>query len=214
MANTDRDRTIALAGLFQAAGLVRDLAREGQVDAADFETCVDSLFKIDAADSGDVYGGLERLRSGLILLERQLRQPQNPEPTRYALILMVLERKLARQPRLLGALREGIEDSRDKLDYFGASTHDTIIARLAELYASTISTLKPRIMVNGEYQHLSRPDNANRIRTLLLSGIRAAVLWRQNGGSRLTLLFGRKRLLLNAQRLLAELDQAAAISNA
>lgn len=214
MANNDRDRTIALAGLFQAAGLVRDLARDGQIDATAFETCVDSLFKIDADDSEDVYGGLARLRGGLILLERQLRQPQNPEPTRYALILMVLERKLARKPRLLGALREGIEDSRDKLDYFGASTHDTIIARLAELYASTISTLKPRIMVNGEYQHLSRPDNANRIRTLLLAGIRAAVLWRQNGGSRLTLLFGRKRLLLNAQRLLAELDQAAAISNA
>ncbi len=209
MPSTDRDRTIALAGLFQAAGLVRDIARDGQFDYPAFEASVGSIFKIDADNSEDVYGGLDRIRPGLLLLERQLRQPQNPEPTRYVLLLMVLERKLFRQSRLLDALQAGIKDTRDKLNHFPA-THENIIARLADLYASTISTLKPRVMVNGDYRHLSQTDNANRIRALLMAGIRAAVLWRQSGGGRLTLLFGRKRLLATAQQLLEQLDQATA----
>lgn len=213
MAGTERDRAIALAGLFQATGLVRDIAREGRCDTDDLATCVESLFKIDADHSEDVYGGLQRLRSGLVLLDRQLRLPQDPEVTRYVLTLMVLERKLARQPRLLTAIREGIEETRDKLGYFPA-THENIIARLADLYAETISTLKPRVMVSGDYQHLSQADNANRVRALLLAGIRAAVLWRQKGGGRLALLFGRKQLSLAARKLLVDLDDPRATSNA
>ncbi|MDX1606243.1 MAG: high frequency lysogenization protein HflD [Candidatus Competibacterales bacterium] len=213
MADTDRDRAIALAGLFQATGLVNDIAQEGQCDGDDFAAALDSLFKIDADDTEDVYGGLERLRTGLILMDRQLSQPQNRQLTQYVLQLMLLERKLARQPRMLAALRQGVEETRDKLGYFPA-THDNIIARLAELYSNTISTLKPRIMVNGHYQNLSRADNANRIRTLLLAGIRSAVLWHQCGGSRLKLLFARKRLLLEARRLLASLEDPPATSSA
>lgn len=213
MPQSDHDRIIALAGLYQATALVRDIARSGQFDQEDFATCVNSLFVIDAADSVTIYGGLDRLRSGLRLLDRQLRQSHDVDLSRYAVLLLVLERKLAGKPRLLAAVRDGIGDARRKLDYFPA-THDNMIARLAELYTSTISTLKPRVMVNGHYENLSRPDNANRIRTLLLAGIRAAVLWRQSGGSRLTLLFGRKRLLQTAQHLLLQLDESPLPDNA
>lgn len=206
MPNSDRDRTIALTGLFQAVGLVRDIARDGQCDRTDFTTCIESLFKVDAQDSEDVYGGLSRLRNGLQLLDRQLTQSQDPELTRYVVTLMVLERKLTRQPRLFQALTEGIDTAQQRLKHFPA-IHDNIVAGLADLYADTISTLKPRIMVNGHYQHLSHTDNANRIRALLLAGIRAAVLWHQNGGGRLKLLFGRKRLLQETRRLLAEIDE-------
>ncbi|MCB1807912.1 MAG: DUF489 family protein, partial [Candidatus Competibacteraceae bacterium] len=55
--------------------------------------------------------------------------------------------------------------------------------------------------------HLNRPDNANRIRTLLLAGLRSAVLWRQKGGGRLTLLLRRKALLAQAQAMLDSLPQ-------
>ncbi|HSR54696.1 MAG TPA: DUF489 family protein, partial [Alphaproteobacteria bacterium] len=42
-------------------------------------------------------------------------------------------------------------------------------------------------------------------RALLLAGIRAAVLWRQVDGSRLRLLFGRKRIVREAQMALSTL---------
>jgi len=128
------------------------------------------------------------------------------EISRYALELLVLERKLSRHPEFLKSIRAGIQTTAAKLNHFPL-THDNIIASLAEIYSSTISTLAPRIMVKGEPTHLTNPGNANRIRALLLAGIRAAILWRQSGGGRLTLLFRRKALQLEAQRLLAALDK-------
>jgi high frequency lysogenization protein len=57
-------------------------------------------------------------------------------------------------------------------------------------------------MVNGEHVHLTRKENADRIRALLLAGLRAAVLWRQSGGGRLLMLLRYKKLIAEAQRLL------------
>ena len=44
-------------------------------------------------------------------------------------------------------------------------------------------------------RHLQQPNNAAKIRALLLTGIRAARLWRQLGGHRWQLLFSRRKLL-------------------
>ena len=205
MPQTDQDRTIALAGLFQATHLVRSIARTGQADPYDFETCISSLFKIDAANSADVYGGLGQLRTGLQLLASQLRQPQDMELTRYVLSLLVLERKLRNQSTLMGKIRDAIEASQEKLQHF-SPIHENMIASLADVYANTVSTLTPKIMVSGEPEFLSQQENANRIRALLLAGVRSALLWHQNGGGRLTLLFRRKAILLQAQRLLDSLE--------
>ena len=77
-----------------------------------------------------------------------------------------------------------------------------IYASLGGLYSDTISTLNPRIMVSGEPTVLNNSDNANRIRTLLLSSIRSAVLWQQLGGNRWQLLFKRKKIVSIAKTLL------------
>ncbi len=206
MPQTDRDRAIALAGLLQAIQLVSDIAHRGKVNPQDFQVCMASLIKIDAASNEDVYDGIRNLRCGLRLLSEHLGNPTDMEISRYALELLVLERKLSRHPEFLKSIRAGIEATADKLNHFPL-THDNIIASLAEIYSSTISTLAPRIMVKGEPTHLTNPGNVNRIRALLLAGMRAAILWRQSGGGRLTLLFRRKALRLEAQRLLAALDK-------
>jgi high frequency lysogenization protein len=206
MPQTDHDRTIALAGLFQATDLVREIAHHGQANADDFETCIGSIFKTEADTSEDVYDGLTRLRTGLRLLTEQLQNPPDLEITRYSVALLLLERRLGKQPRALAKIAEGLHAAAEKLQYFPL-THDNIIASLAEIYASTISTLSPRIMVHGAQIHLARPDNANRIRALLLAGIRAARLWRQSGGSRMKLFLRRKSLLQQAHRALASLEQ-------
>lgn len=204
MPQTDHDRAIALAGLMQATDLVRNIARRGQSNADDAATCLASLLQIDAASSADIYGGAARLRAGLALLEQQLNQPRDMELTRYAITLLGLERKLARRPDLLAALRAGIEETLRNLPHFPVD-HGNTIARFADLYLNTVSTLTPRIMVSGDPVHLNNPDNANRIRALLLAGIRAAILWRQSGGGRLTLLLRRNPLLRETRRLLAGL---------
>ena len=57
-------------------------------------------------------------------------------------------------------------------------------------------------MGSGEHNYLANPANADRIRALLLAGMRSAVLWRQLGGSRWQILFKRKHIITEARRIL------------
>ena len=57
-------------------------------------------------------------------------------------------------------------------------------------------------MIKGDQTHLANPENAAKIRTLLLAGIRAALLWRQAGGNRWKLIFARGAMQKEAQGLL------------
>lgn len=200
-----RDQAVALAGLFQCVSLVRDVARRGLADARDFEVCIASVLRIDASSAQDVYGGTENLAPGLGTLVDQLGagpRGRDPELTRYAVRLIDLERRLARRPDLLEAIREGVEAARDP----GADepAGDALVSALAELYVRDVSSLGPRVMVSGEPRHLREPRNAERVRALLLAGIRAAVLWRQVGGSRLRLLVRRARVAQAGRELLDE----------
>ena len=213
MTYTDTDRTIALAGIFQAASLVHQLAYSGQVDNAEFETCIQSLFQENVATAADTFGGAARLHRGLQAMGEQLAgrsgapgkvsRPKSLDITKYAVGIMVLERKLSKDAEMLRKIFDGLERARAQAEHFSL-THENVIANLAHLYSQTISTLLPRIMVNGEHTHLSNPVNADRIRALLLAAIRAAVLWRQCGGNRWQLFFKRRRILEEAQRLLRE----------
>ncbi|WP_018952424.1 high frequency lysogenization protein HflD [Thioalkalivibrio sulfidiphilus] len=206
MEASQRNRVIALAALFQAASLVKDVAWHGRCDPDEFRTMVGSLFSFEASDIEGIYGNVHRLRRGLQALASQLENRgsgNDMELTRYVIGLLFLERKLMKQPHMIQAVREGIQGAERQRDYFDDPTHESVIAALAQTYQDTISQLGPRIIVQGEQAHLSNSDNAARIRTLLLSGIRAAVLWRQAGGSRWRLLFSRAGLLREARALLA-----------
>ncbi len=61
-------------------------------------------------------------------------------------------------------------------------------------------------MVRGEPLHLQNPDNAARIRVALLAGIRAAVLWRQAGGSKWQFLLQRRKTAAKARELVDTID--------
>lgn len=220
MPKTDHDRTIALAGLLQAASLVDQLARQGYVDDADFNPCIDSLLRIDAPSSAAIYSGVAHLRRGLALIVEHfgpkpaLHSRPGPrlvpryEPMRYAALLMILERRLYGHGEMQQRLRQQIE-SLALRHHDGGEGGDleALIDQFALLYSHTISTLSPRIMVQGDQQLLRQAPLANRIRALLLAGIRAAILWRQSGGGRFTLLFRRRALAKEAQRLLNHSDR-------
>jgi high frequency lysogenization protein len=202
------DRTLALAALFQAAQLVQQVARRGQAAGGDIAISIGSLFHIDAPSTEAIFtDGSDRgpvLATGLRTLTERLGSGGSPEAlevTRYAIALLHLERKLARQPRMRETLRLGLERIRKQAEYF-SPTHANVIAALGELYQATISTLQPRIMVQGESTYLADPQRASQIRALLLAGIRAAVLWRQLGGSRWQLFLGRRKILETARQLL------------
>jgi high frequency lysogenization protein len=208
------EHAMALAGLFQAVSLVQQVAREGSVDREAFASSIESVFRIDADSTDAVYGGSTRLERGLRTLCRQLgrdKTRRDSEIMRYAVSLMFLERQLVRNARMLQRLREGIDTASQQREHF-AVTHENVIARLSDTYASTVSQLQPRIMVQGKPEYLNTPANANRIRALLLAGMRSAVLWRQLGGNRLKLLWTRRHIIQCAEALLANGDRQAEAS--
>ena len=206
MAFTPEERTLSLAGILQAAWLVQQIARTGVADSGVVQSSLETVCRIDTDTVAGVYGGVGGAASGLRQLRTLFQRPGSPpgEYVRYALGLIKLERKLARNGTMLTELGDRIDAARQQVDMYGVM-HANVIANLADIYVQTISTLRPRILVNGEPLHLANPDNLNRIRALLLAGIRSAVLWRQCGGSWLQLFFGRRRELRHAERLLANI---------
>jgi high frequency lysogenization protein len=57
---------------------------------------------------------------------------------------------------MLKTIFTGIERARAQSEHFGL-LHENVLANLGDIYHSTISTLQPRIMVNGEQEYLSSP---------------------------------------------------------
>ncbi|RJQ47350.1 MAG: lysogenization regulator HflD [Gammaproteobacteria bacterium] len=199
-----KDIVLALAGIAQACALVQQVARKNSADSVALEVSLESLFKINADNTEAIYGSAADVRPGLKAVQEQLggsRAPANLELMRYAANVMQLERALAKNPRMLERIRTGIEGAQEKRQALGAA-HPDVIAHLAQIYSETISTLTPRIIVQGEQGYLSNPDNANKVRALLLAAIRSAVLWRQVGGRRWQLLFARGALAREAAAML------------
>lgn len=209
MEHNTRNRTIALAALFQCVEGVNQIATRGRVDSELFDACMNSILMEHADNPESLYGGLDKLRTGLRVLMYQLGagalnpdgSPKDVQATRYAVNLLYLEKKLNQSGEMFEALLKQIAGVQQQLDFF-AINHPTIVARLAEIYSNTISKLGPKIIVRGDQNHLSNPENAAKIRALLLAGIRAALLWRQAGGSRWKLLFSRGTMQKEAENLL------------
>jgi len=211
VAGSFHDQVLALAGIFQSACLVQQLAREGHTDNAALRTSIQSILALDAPDVEAIYGGTRGVHLGLELLATRLTgksKSSDLEMARYVVALVQLEGSLHRHPKMLNDIRQGIDTARTQMQFFAndapaEGTHPLLMEKLAQLYSQTISALTPRIMVTGEHGHLTNPAVAAKVRATLLAGIRSAVLWRQLGGRRWQLLFTRGKIARAAAGLLA-----------
>lgn len=206
MQKTSRNQAIALAGLAQATDLVRQIAVNGSVDANAMETMVTSLLMLESESIEDVYGGLSGLQPGLRVLRSQLSGKSGDfdrSQGRYAASLIYLESRLEKSAEMQRQVQAGVKTAIAEASELPL-LHQDVIAKLAETYENTLSKLRPHVMVQGNQKHLTNPANINKIRALLLAGIRSAMLWQQSGGSRWKLLLGRKQLLAETERLLKQ----------
>jgi len=202
------DRILALAGVVQAACLVKQLAWKGNINQAEFETSIYSIFQTSPANVVDVYGSKNALITGLqglIVLLSDNKHPKDPDVARYTISLLHLERLLLKKSAMLNSLQRGVERAKNQASHF-SNTHENVIANLASVYSDTLSTFKFRIHVSGENTHLSNHHIVNKVRAILLAGVRSAVLWRQLEGSRWQLVFGKRTMLQDAKMLLSELQ--------
>jgi high frequency lysogenization protein len=206
MIHSKYDQTLALAGIYQAASLVKQIANTGKANTAHIESSLETLFRFDAETVEQVYGSIAGVSHGIKILHQHLvdRSSRDLEITKYALSLIMLEKKLSETPAMLDEISERLNKIESQFDFFSLS-HENTIAKLGQIYKDTISTLGPKIIVTGEQPYLSSESNASKVRALLLAGIRSAVLWRQCGGSRWQFLFGRKAYITECENILARL---------
>lgn len=206
----ERDKTLAMAGIYQGATLARQLARRGYADEAPLRASVRSILVVDAVNTVSIFGGIEGLRLGLLSISRQSGSAGDLEVTKYVVALCQLARRLYRSSELMQAVSGELAAIQEDVAVdSGGDISSEVYERFAELYKANLSHLKPRIIVQGEQGHLGNAHVVAQIRTCLLAAVRAGVLYTQLGGSRWQVLLQRRRYMDNAARLLSEIEPAA-----
>ena len=194
MSNSFDDRVLALAGLLQALTQVRRIADTGQSENQQVQVMLDSVFRIDASNAEAVYGDASQLRGGLRQLHDYLANGSKDEALgKLALAVLQLERRFIRSDAMASKVQADLRRLTGEASTLG-SAHPDVIADLGRLYADTISTLRPRVMVQGNPHYLGQAGVVSEIRALLLAALRSAVLWRQMGGSLWDFVFRRREM--------------------
>ena len=201
-----RDQTIALAGVYQAATMAHELANSGAIsDQKSWDVSLNSLYKLDASSTEDVF---DNNMSGLDLGYSSLIKSFNKDSyyinvIKYTITLLTLAGKLSSRPEMMDIIEKGLSDSK-VLQKTDDPLNTAVVAKLAQIYSNTISQMQPRVIVAGQPFHLKDQAITEKIRAILLAGIRSAVLWKQVGGNQLQLLFKRKVYIEEAKQLLAQ----------
>lgn len=193
--NTEQNITLALAGIFQTAALINEIAHHGNCEQSALMASINSIYKIDSNSVADVFTDVSGVRFGLVQLERLFDNNKTfPQAImRYVIGMLYLEKALRKNKKLMGDLTSGLKRINRQLDYH-AALDATMINNLAELFKDVFGQLDFRIQIIGKREYLTPDDLAAKVRALLLAGVRAAVLWRQLGGTRWQLLFKRRTL--------------------
>ena len=195
---------LALAGMCQATRLCLDLARTGRCEDGPRAASLATVFRLDADSAEEIYGDLRTHGLGLSTFAGlSTGRYMDPVLTRTLVSVIRVERALHARPQVAEAIASGLatlvaEGAPDGLP------GNVLAARLAELYASTVSTLPERVIVQGHGEHLANAETVAGIRALLFAAVRSAVLWRQSGGGRLKLFVYRRRY---GERARARLQQ-------
>ena len=200
-----KDKTLALAGVFQASELVRQAAAHGTWSGYAATACLNSLFKLEADTAAEIFGDQERMRLGVESMLAVLDGDNHYAATlRYTVSLLQVQKKFSRARSMQEEIGAGLlEIGQINGDLEQHEREDRQAHEIAQLYAHTISELSPRIIVQGKPQFLQIERVTDWIRTLLLAGIRSATLWAQLGGNRFELMFGRRRIMQDAETFLA-----------
>lgn len=210
MAQQERDRIFALAGIYQSCDLVTHFAEKGIADKTAYRTALSSIFNLNPSSTLDVFGSLTAIQPGLTLLARDFatKNPQSVNLMRYSFSVIAITVKLMKNKDALDKIAARL----DRIKAFYPSLSDEVLEEkedeisysLAGIYSDIISPLTRKIKVVGNPNYLQNNLVQAKVRTALFAAIRAAILWYQVGGSRFQLIFGRKAIINGANRLLAQ----------
>ena len=208
MGQEQRNQTIAMAAICQAALMIQQAAKGQSINYETLEALLAGVMNTNPNSPEDVYPSPHLLEAGSAMLVHQLSgqaSSKDVEVTRYLAGIMSLSKKVMKSQGAGSELTSAIENIERRLEHFEL-TSPTVIENFADAYSKIISPIGQKIKVIGTPAILKQPSVQSLVRALLLAGIRAAVLWRQTGGQRRQFIFSRNAILKNAISLNKELS--------
>ncbi|MEP0356347.1 high frequency lysogenization protein HflD [Paraglaciecola sp.] len=202
------ESNIALAGVCQAAALVKQIARGADYSEDSLNTSLNSISVTESDNTEQVFGAIEDVKLGYETILSQLgnqAKVKDVEITRYIANLLSIERKLSSNKSTMAALGERIANIQRQKSHLDL-TDGQMLSNLDSIYSDVISPVSRKIQVAGDPKILQRPECQHRVRATLLAGVRAAVLWRQIGGKRRQILLNRTQILNSAKHTLKQIS--------
>ncbi len=189
-----KNETISLGAIYQACNEIKKIAWQGEININTIEPLINSVYQITSENIDDIYINIKRLNTGLDFLRRQLvgdAFSRDAEVTRYFEALGILIKNMNKKEDIFNKLRQQLTQQTMAVEKGNLDDHALF---LSNLYLSTISTVEPRIIVNGDNKYLTDSKNAAMIRSLLLCAIRSYILWQQSGGSKFRIFIFKKKI--------------------
>ena len=196
-----KNETISLGAIYQACNEIKKIAWQGEINNNIIEPLINSVYQTTSEEIEDVFISIKRLNSGLDFLRRQLvgdAFSRDGEVSRYFEAIGILVKNMNKKDDVLNKLRTELTRQSMPINEDNLDQHALF---LSELYLSTLSTVEPRIIVNGDNKYLTDKNNAAMIRSLLLCAIRSYILWQQSGGSKFRIFIFKKKIAELAVKL-------------
>ena len=196
-----KNETISLGAIYQACNEIKKIAWQGEINNNIIEPLINSVYQTTSEEIEDVFISIKRLNSGLDFLRRQLvgdAFSRDGEVSRYFEAIGILVKNMNKKDEILNKLRTELTKQSMPINEDNLDQHALF---LSELYLSTVSTVEPRIIVNGDNKYLTDKKNAAMIRSLLLCAIRSYILWQQSGGSKFRIFIFKKKIAELAVKL-------------
>lgn len=209
-----KSEAIALAALFQCSLQIDRLSQTGYYDEKAVATVIRALLVTKPKTIEDIYNP-----SDLTVGFRQLINSTDKSDTQKVLMsrditslafkIIELAVRVEKNSRVFAKLSDEIDSLENAVltEHENFLEGDAAVVNLqsnfhlfGSLYQSIISPNFPPLIIYGQENILKDTDNQEKIRSLLLAGIRAVLLWRQVGGRRRYFIFRRNKILETAKK--------------
>lgn len=209
-----KSEAIALAALFQCCLQIDRLSQTGYYDEQAVAAVIRALLVTNPKDVEEIYNTAD-LKTGFRQLIKCTDKSDtqtviaSKDITSMAFKLIELSVRVERNTRVFNRLSDEIDalekailtEQADFLDGDSSVVNTRSNFHLfGTLYQSIISPNFPPLIIYGQENILKDTDNQEKIRALLLAGIRAVILWRQLGGRRRFFIFRRNKILEYAKK--------------
>lgn len=201
--NAFDEQVCALGAWALAVHTVYEAANNGCDTDEVLSVLMPSLLRFNCAQMREYYESGLVLNEGLMRLADFFERDGQTDALKYGMQVMFLEKKLSRNRELMGVLLSRLNGLQRQAVHFPPG-HDSMVAQAASIYQDTVGKVGTRIMVSGNPKYLQQAARAEAIRALLLCAVRAAALWRAEGGSRWQLMFSQRGVAERARALYRE----------